>query len=279
MSSPLVRVTAFIAGVAIITIGTIAVFKAENEAGTAALVAVGAVIVFLVLFGDRLLKATVGGFEFELAQRVRDTLRSAFDQRVRGDYEGAEEEIRQAFDHFIDELSPDERLKYRRSLEYQSVVTRHLEHIAKVFDGEVQATTSSSSFLPLVDVVLRLRGPAVMDALLATNRPICADLQDHLAQDTLRVGATIRPGPDLDAKLFATRLYNNVQQGAVHATCFLLIQNCDDPRSGEEFRRFARDLGMHATSVRWIAPGTEQQLRAALNEAILTICSEQPVVR
>jgi hypothetical protein len=277
MSSSLGRAIPFVAGVAALATGAVAVFVTENASGAAALVAAGSVMVFLAVFGDRLLKGTIGGFEFELAQRVKDTLRSAFDQRIRGNYEGAEEEIRQAFDHFTEELSKEDKLTYRRSLEYQSVVTRHLEHIAKTFDGEVQTTTSSSSFLPLVDVVLRLRGPAVLDALLATNRPICADLEHHLHQDSLRVGATIRPGPDLDAKLLAIRLFNNVQQGALNATCFLLIQNCDDARSGDEFRRFARGLKMHATSVQWLSPGTEQQLRDALNDAILTICSEPSV--
>jgi hypothetical protein len=267
-----------IVGAGLVATGVIAVFISSNPAGTAALLALGGSVAFVATFGDRLLRLKMGGVEFELAKKVADQLRLAFDKRLRGSYELAEDDIRRAFDRFTEDLDGDERALYTTSTEYHKDVRTKLTRIvASRFGGSVQPTSSTNSFFPLIDVVLRLDGPEVHAALERRNLTLCPDLEMHL-RNQLLVGVTIRPGPDLDVYLFAERLRTNVQNGALSATCFLLIQNCNRSQTGERFRALARQLGMHATSLEWAAGGTELELDKAVDDAILTMCSEASLI-
>lgn len=264
------------AAVALLGAGVVAVFVSSNSSGTAALLTLGTALLVIAIVGDRLLKAKVSGVEIELATKVKDHLRSAFDKRLRGNYEAAEDEIREAFERFTQQLDGEQSRQYAVSKAYNDEVRRKLEHIVHDrFAGSVQSTTATSSFFPLIDVVLNLDGRRVRAALDARHLALCPDLDEHLDQQ-LRVGVTIRPGPELDPNRLVDRLRADVQDGAVSATCFLLIQNCTGSRSATAFRHLARQLGMHATSVEWSSGGSEPELDAAIDEAILTICSEAP---
>ena len=267
---------AAVAGIGLLVAGVVAVFVSSNTSGTAALLALGPILLVCAVFRDRVSTFKLGGVEVALAKKVKDSLRSAFNKRLTGNYEAAEAEIQQAFVHFTQELDHDQLTRYTISNGYHDEVLVKLKRIVEArFGGTTQTTSATSSFFPLVDVVLTMDGKRVRDALAERNLTLCPDLEAHLDQPGLLVGVTIRPGPDLNANLFAERLRTNVQNGALNATCFLLIQNCTDPRSGQQFQELARQLGMHATSVQWAAGGTEPELDEAIDKAILTICHKR----
>jgi hypothetical protein len=267
-----------VVGICLAAAGATAVFVSSNTTGTAALLAVGGVLVLCILFRDRLQKAKLGGFEIELAVQVKDQLRSAMRLRVHGNYEESEREIQRAFDKFVAELSNEDYDKYSVSKTYHQTVYDNMEQIVRErFAGTVEHSTATDSFFPLVDAVLRLDGQRVRGELDRQQLDVCPDLRAHLAQQ-LTVGVTIRPGPALNSAMLVERLRKNVQFGALSATCFLLIQNCDDEKSGEQFRILARNHGMHATSATWLADGTIEQLDHAITKAILTVCSDPLVM-
>jgi hypothetical protein len=263
------------AGLGMVVAGAVAAFVSSNSSAASALTAVGAASLLVIVFRDRIQEAKVGGLEIKLAVQVKDQLRSALDLKVKGNYEGAEWEIRQAFERFLGELDVKEYEQYSISRDYQTVVYEMLERLVpKQFGGQVMNSSATNSFFPLVDAVLLLDGARVRRELDERKLDLCPELVAHLDQGELTVGVTIRPGPELEADKLVRRLRTNVQYGALKATCFLLIQNCKDKETGREFRKLAREQGMHATHVVWPAEGTEHELDLAISSAILTICTE-----
>jgi hypothetical protein len=262
-------------GLLLLIVGAVAAFVSSNQSASAVLIAAGAASLLVIVFGDRIQEAKFGGFEIKLAVHIKDRLRTALDLKVRGNYEGSENVLREAFDRFVDELDAQEYRSYRTSKTYQAEVSALLEQIVREkFGGRVKNSTGTGSFYPLIDAVLLLDGTVVLKRLAELNRPVCDGLVKHLQQD-LRVGVTIRPGPDLEALELVKRLSSNVQNGALSATCFLLIQNCRETASGENFRALARGRCMYATSVQFPEGGSVAQLDGAITDAILTICSDE----
>jgi hypothetical protein len=263
-------------GLSLLVAGTVAAFVSSNQSASAALIAAGAASLLAIAFGDRIQEAKFGGVEIKLAVHIKDRLRTALNLKVNGNYEGSEKVLRQAFVRFVeDELDAQEYRSYLISQRYQVEVSEMLSQIVRMnFEGQVKNSTGTDSFYPLIDAVLLLDGALVLKRLAKQKRPVCDSLVEHLKKD-LRVGVAIRPGPDLEAVELVNRLWSNVQNGALSATCFLLIQNCRETVSGENFRVLARDAGMYATSVQFPAGGSVEQLDHAITDAVLTICSDQ----
>ena len=261
-------------GISLVAAGAVAAFVSSNSSGSAALIAVGAASLLAIVFRDRIQEAKIGGFEFKLAVDVKDYLRTAFDLKVRGNYEGSEKELGHAFERFVEALDSREYRRYRISQKYQVDVQGMLKQIVpEQFSGDVENSSGTDSFYPLVDAVLRLDGARVHNKLTEQKHELCPELEQHLEQ-RLCVGVTIRPGPELEPKKLVERLRINVGNGALHANCFLLIQNCWEEEPGKSFRELAWVQGMHATSVRFLAEGTVGQLNDAITKAILTICDD-----
>jgi hypothetical protein len=264
------------AGISLLVAGAVAAFVSSNSSASAALVAVGASSLLAMLFRDRIQEAKLGSFEIKLAIQMKDQLRSAFDLKVRGNYESSERELNHAFARFVGDLDGQEYRTYYESQNYELEVYEKLGRIVhERFGGQIQNSSARHSFYPLVDAVLQLDGARVRKALEERDSELCPELIEHFSQNEhLRVGVTIRPGPELEADTLVNRLHDNVQNGALNATCFLLIQNCRDRETGRTFRSLARREGMHAASAVWPAEGTVERLDTAITEAILAICTE-----
>ena len=264
-------------GIALLVAGVVAAFVSSNSSASAVLIGVGAASLMAIVFRDRIQEAKLGGFEIKLAAQMKDQLRHAFFLKVRGNYESSEWELGQAFARFVGELTSEQYREYNESKEYEAEVYEKLKDIVPdKFGGQIRNSSARHSFYPLVDAVLRLDGTFVRESLESQQRKLCQSLLRHLNHNKqLRVGVTIRPGPELEARTLAQRLHDNVKNGALDATCFLLIQNCRDEESGRRFRWEASQLGMHAASVVWPTGGTVEELGAAITDAILAICTEE----
>jgi hypothetical protein len=255
--------------------GVYAVFHSTNGAGTAALLTVGALTLFVVVYHDRIRSMEFGGAKMQLALKVKDVLKEAFELRLAGNYEQAERKLEFAFAQFVT-LESDRRWEeYQVAEKYQETVRANLEEIVKSgpFKGSVKKTASALSFFPVIDLVMDFDGRSVLAELDALGLTLCPELTEHLKIGELRAGVIIRPGQELNTRDLVGKLLEEVDNGALNLNCFLLIQNCKGSKSAEDFRYRAIESHMHATSLEWEPDSGREKLSNALQQAILTVCN------
>jgi hypothetical protein len=262
--------------------GVYAVFHSANGSGTAALLAIGSVALFAIAFRDRIRSMEFGGVRVQLAFKVRDSLHRAFELRIAGDYEKAEDEIEFAFNQFVHD--PTIQRAYTDSTRYQEEVLKLLgKFVSDTFGGQVLETASTVSFLPLVDAVMQLDGPRAVAEIKSRRGFICSEIEKRANDDgVLRAAIIIRPGAELDTKRLVKRLDQEVRCGALGIDCFLLIQNCKKSDSSSEFHDLvinrnnrAQGIKMHAKSVAWELSSSPELLGSAFMAAILAMCSPE----
>lgn len=264
-----------IAAMGLLGAGVCAVFFSRNGPGTVALLTIGLLALFVALYHDRIRSMEFGGAKIQLALQIKDWLKEAFELRLAGNYEQAEDTLQFAFRQFAQE-SETRWKEYQTATEYQERVRKNLQKIVKGndngFNGRIRKTASGLSLLPLIDLVMDFDGPSVLEALTARGLTLCPELIEHLQQHKLRAGVIVRPGQSLNSEELVAKLGEEVKNGALRLTCFLLIQNCKGSESAKEFRSLAIRRGMHATSLEWEPYSGREKLADALQEAILTVC-------
>jgi len=272
------RILAAIASVlalGVLGAGVYAVFYSKNGSGTVALLTVGGLALFVVVFGDRIREMEFGGARIQLALRVKTSLKKAFKLRLSGNYEEAETEIEFAFSQFVTREPHKVQRAYYDSKNYQEQVLTTLgEYVEQKFEGQVRVTASTVSFLPLIDAVMTVDGDRFLAELESNNKSLCDYLKERVKKDKkLRAAVIVRPGPALDVAKLVQRLEQEVTNGALGIDCFLLVQNCKDSRSRREFCELVNSKGMHAKSLVWQPVTGPETLKGAFLAAILTICS------
>jgi hypothetical protein len=257
-------------------LGIYAVFHSTNGSGTAALLTIGPLALFVIAFRDRIRSMEFGGARVQLALRVKNSLRRAFKLRLAGDYEQAQAEIEDAFDQFVSQEPRKVRKAYAESKEYRAKVLKELgDYVELKFQGQVLGTAASVSFLPLIDAVMKVDGPRILQALKDNGRSWCPELIARVEDDgVLRTAVIVRPGPKLDVMRIVEKLDHEVAHGALEIDCFLLVQNCKESESQSrlEFCRLVNERPMHAKSMVWQPSGGSQELQNAFLNAIMTIC-------
>jgi hypothetical protein len=258
----------------VLSVGVYAVFNSTNGSGTAALLAVGALGLFATTFHDRIRSMEFGGAKIQFALQVSYSLKKAFQLRLTGDYERAAAEIERAFDRFVFEEPPTSRQEYLDAAEYQTQVLTGLEgYVRQEFGGSVLKTSSTVSFLPLIDAVMTASENGVRKALGRDNKIPCDALEQRLkARHELRTAVIVRPGPALDTARLVSKLQKEVAGGALGIDCFLLIQNCKDSESRRQFCNLIHQRDMHAKSIAWEPVSGQKALESAFMQAMQTIC-------
>jgi hypothetical protein len=128
---------AFAVAVGLLGAGVYAVFHSTNGSGTVALLTVGGLALFVIIFGDRIRSMEFGGAKIQLALRVKDSLKRAFKLRLSGNYEEAETEIELAFNQFVTQEPSKVQRAYEESKQYQAKVLAVLgEYVKRKFDGK-----------------------------------------------------------------------------------------------------------------------------------------------
>jgi hypothetical protein len=262
----------------VLGIGIYAVFNSTNTAGTAALLIIGPLALFVISFHSRIRSMEFGGARIQLAMQVKYSLNEAFQLRLAGNFEQAEAEIEYAFDRFVWEEPPKTRQAYAASKDYRTKVLMLLGgYVELEFAGQVQETASTISFLPLIDAVMTAKGESVLEKLHSHNRAVCDYLRERIdVEKRLRAAVIVRPGPALDPIKLVERLEREVRHGALNIDCFLLIQDCEHSDSGEQFCNLVNRRGMHAKGIVWEPDKGAQRLESAFLQAILTICDHLP---
>jgi len=264
-----------IAAMGLLGAGVYAVFFSGNGPGTVTLLTSGLLAFFVALYHDRIRSMEFAGAKIQFALKIKDRLKEAFELRLAGNYEDAEDTLQLAFGQFAHE-SVTRWQEYLTATEYQETVRKNLQKIVKgnggVFNGRVKKTASGLSLLPLIDLVMDFDGPSVLEALTAQGLTLCPELIEHLQQHKLRAGIIVRPGQSLNSERLVAKLGEEVENGALRLTCFLLIQNSKGSESAKKFRSAAIRRGMHATSLTWEPCSGRERLEDALQEAILTVC-------
>jgi hypothetical protein len=277
------RILAWIASVVAIGLlgaGVYAVFYSTNGSGTVALLTIGGLTLFVIVFGDRIRSMEFGGAKIQLALRVKNSLKRAFKLRLSGNYEEAETEIGLAFNQFVTQESAKVQRAYEESKGYQEKVLAVLcEYVKQKFGGEVRETSSTVSFLPLIDAVSIVGGNRFLAELeslerVSHNTYLCDVIRERVDKErNLRTAVIVRPGPTLDVEKLVSRLEQEVTNGALGIDCFLLIQNCKDSASRRDFCGLVNSRGMHAKSLVWQPASGPEMLKDAFLAAILTICN------
>jgi hypothetical protein len=279
------RLPAWIAPVAIVALGLLlalgllsagvyAVFNSTNGAGTAALLTVGSLVLFVVVYHDRIRSMEFGGAKVQFALKVKDWLKEAFELQLSGNYEQAADKLEYAFLQFAGETEKRSK-EYQEARQYQDRVQKELEEIVKgdEFKGHVTKTASGLSLFPLIDLVMAFDGRSLEKALHDRGKILCSELTEHLeSSDGLRAGVIVRPGQDLDIKELVAKLKEEGDNGALRLTCYLLVQKCKNSNTAMVFRLLAMQRGMHATSLEWEPDSGREKLANALQEAILSVC-------
>jgi len=270
---------ASLAALGVLGIGIYAVFNSTNTAGTAALLIIGPLALFVIAFHDRIRSMEFGGARIQLAMQVKYSLSEAFHLRLAGNFEQAEAEIEHAFDRFVWDEPPKTRQAYDASKDYQKKVLMLLGgYVEREFGGQVQETSSTVSFLPLIDAVMTAKGSSVLAILYSHNRDVCDYLKERIeVEKRLRAAVIVRPGPALDPIKLVERLEREVRRGALNIDCFLLIQDCKHSDSSEQFCNLANQRDMHAKGIVWEPDSGAPRLENAFLQAILTICDHLPL--
>lgn len=273
------RVLGWIAAVialGVLGLGIYAVFHSTNGSGTAALLVIGPLALFVIVFRDRMQSMEFGGAKVQLALRVKDSLKRAFELRLAGDYEQAQTEIKDAFAQFVAHEEPEARKAYAESMEYRAKVLEKLgDYVRHNFEGKVLGTAASVSFLPLIDAIMEVNGHRVLDTLSANGKEWCPELVRRVEDDgILRTAVIVRPGPELHVMRLVDMLEQEVAHGAAEIDCFLLVQNCKDSESESriEFCKEVNGRSMHAKSMVWRPSSGSKELENAFLNAIMTIC-------
>jgi hypothetical protein len=273
------RVLGWIAAVValgVLGLGIYAVFHSTNGSGTAALLAIGPLALFVIAFRDRIRSMEFGGARVQLALRVKSSLKRAFELRLAGNYEQAQAEIEDAFDQFVAQERHRVRKAYVESKEYRNKVLKELGNYVKLnFQGQVLGTAASVSFLPLIDAVMKVNGQRVLQTLKDNGKTWCPELMARVEDDgILRTAVIVRPGPALDVMRLVEKLEHEVAHGALEIDCFLLVQNCKDSESQSrvEFCKLVNGRAMHAKSMAWQPSSGSKELESAFLNAIMTIC-------
>lgn len=269
-----IMVLGLLVALALLGAGVYAVFNSMNGAGTAALLTVGSLTLFVAVYHDRIRSMELGGAKVQFALRVKDALKEVFELRLAGNYEHAEDKLEFAFAQFVAQESDKRWKDYQIAEKYQDSVRENLEDIVKGddFKGRVRKTASGLVLFPLIDLVMDFDGSAVLKALTEHGLTLCQQLTEHLRTQDLRAGVIVRPGQELNIEELVGKLLEEDENGALRLTCFLLIQNCKGSKTAKEFRRVAILSGMHATSLEWEPHSGREKLREALQAAILTVC-------
>ena len=261
----------------ILGLGVYAVFHSANGSGTAALLVIGPLALFVIAFRDRMRSMEFGGARVQLALRVKDSLKRAFELRLVGNYEQAQSEIEDAFDQFVAQERHKVRKAYAESKAYRKQVLNELGNYAeRNFQGKILGTDASVSFFPLIDAVMKVNGRRVLQVLQENGRSWCPELVARVEDDgILRTAVIVRPGPALDVMRLVDMLVREVAHGALEIDCFLLVQNCKDSESQSriEFCSLANGRAMHAKSMVWRPSSGSKELEIAFLNAIMTICS------
>jgi len=258
----------------LLSAGVYAVFNSTNGAGTAALLTVGSLVLFVVVYHDRIRSMEFGGAKVQLALKIKYSLKEAFELRLSGNYEQAADKIEYAFLQFAGET--EKRAKeYHEAGLYQNIVREKLEEIVKgdKFKGHVTKTASGLSLLPLIDLVMAFDGKSLKKALQDQGKTLCQKLMEHLdSPHGLRAGVIVRPGQELNIKELVAKLQEEDDNGALGLTCYLLVQNCKASNTATKFRLSAMERDMHATALQWEPDSGREKLAAALQAAILSVC-------
>ena len=86
-----------------------------------------------------------GGAKVQLALRVKDSLKRAFELRLAGDYEQAQAEIKDAFAQFVAHEQPEVRKAYAESMEYRAKVLEKLgDYVRHNFEGNLNPGWNSA---------------------------------------------------------------------------------------------------------------------------------------
>jgi hypothetical protein len=267
---------AAVAALGVLGLGIYAVFHSTNQSGTAALLAIGSLSLFVIAFGDRIRSMEFGGARVQLALRVKNALKRAFELRLAGNYELAQAEIEDAFDQFVAQESHKVRRAYAESKQYRANVLKELGNYVELnFRGRVLRTAASASFLPLIDAVMKVDGERILQVLKDNGRSWCPELVQRARDDgILRTAVIIRPGPALDVMRLVEKLDHEVAHGALEIDCFLLVQNCKNSESQSriEFCKLVNERPMHAKSMVWQPSSGSKELENAFLNAIMTIC-------
>ena len=276
---------ASVVAVGLLGAGVYAVFHSANGSGSVALLTIGSLALFVIAFRGRIRSMEFGGARVQLALKVRDSLKTAFRLRLKGNYEDAENEIEFAFSQFI--RAPKVHRAYKNATLYRGKVLELLGgYVGRNFGGEVLETASTVSFLPLIDAVLKVEGERAIKMIESKEEIYnCAELRKRVDDDGfLRAAIIVRPGPDLNTGELVRRLDLEVRRGALDIDCFLLIQNCkeSDSNSGEEFcelvnarNDLVRDRKMNAKRVAWELNSSPDGLTDGFISAVLTMCDRQ----
>jgi hypothetical protein len=271
------RILVWIASVVAIGLlgaGVYAVFYSTSGSGAVALLTIGALILFVSVFGDRIRSMEFGGARIQLALRVKNSLKRAFGLRLSGNYEEAEAEIELAFDQFVTQERHKVQQAYNDSKEYQQRVLSILGKYVQIkFKGQVLETSSTVSFLPLMDAVMTVDGDRVLAEIESHGKVLCEYLTERVKKDKiLRAAVIVRPGAALDTMKLVERLEREVAHGALGIDCFLLIQNCKHSDSRKQFCDLIKQRYMHAKSLVWESNGGSERLENAFLAAIFTLC-------
>lgn len=255
--------------------GVYSVFYSKNGSGTVALLTIGGLGLFAIVFGDRIRSMQFGGARIQLALKVKDYLKKSFRLRLSGNYEEAETEIEFAFDEFVRQESHKVRREYEESRNYQQQVLDWLrDYVEREFKGKVQEVSSTVSFLPLIDAVMAVNGNVFKAKLESLGEHLCEYLEERVRSQTyLRAAVIVRPGPDLDVAKLVERLEQEVRNGALGIDCFVLIQNCKKSGSRTQFCDLIYSKDMHAKSLTWQPVTGPKKLEGTFLDAISTICN------
>jgi hypothetical protein len=93
--------------------GVYAVFNSTNGAGTAALLTVGSLTLFLAVYHNRIRSMEFGGAKVQFAREIKDRLKEAFELRLAGNYEQAADKIEFAFAQFVTRESDNRWNEYK----------------------------------------------------------------------------------------------------------------------------------------------------------------------
>lgn len=270
----LVSITTIVA-LGVLGLGIYAVFHSANGPGTAALLVIGPIALFVIAFHDRIRSMEFGGARIQLALQVKDSLRRAFRLRIAGNYEQAQDEIEDAFVQFVAHEPYEVRKAYYEARDYRNKVINKLgDYVKSQFKGRVLGTASSVSFLPLIDAVMAVDGEYLLEVLRAYKKQWCPELTERVRREgMLRTAVIVRPGPELNSVRLVDKLWYEVKGGALGIDCFLLVQDCKDSDSRKEFCDLANRRRMHAKSLVWEPASGSEMLEEAFLGAILTICT------
>jgi hypothetical protein len=257
------------------TAGGIAVFVSDNQAGTVALVIVGAVLVLLAVNGMKIESLAFGEYKAVFVQ-IYEHLEEVFHNTHNGNFEVAERAFDQAMNRYGSRLSAAKQAEYSAAEQYRDQVLGCLEAVLPEdfpeFEGEckIDRTYSGASPFPIVDAVL---------SMPYSDRVHCPEgrhkrLREKGPGEIVRAGIIIRPGSEFEPELMSSKLASNPYSRALALDCYLLVARTEGARKIDQFCGLADDGEVHAGGIAWM--GGRSEMSAALRSAIKKACSIEP---